>query len=64
MNKELAFIYCCILLYLVVNAFVTASLSAITYRFQYRVAWLLPAANAIVILKYYYTTRSKKQPAA
>jgi len=54
MTKELAFIYCCILLYLLVNAFVTASLSAITYRFQYRVAWLLPATNALVILKYYY----------
>ncbi len=58
MNKELAFMYCCIVLFLVVNAFVTASLSAITYRFQYRVAWLLPATNALVILKYhYYKTR-------
>ena len=55
MNKELAFTYCCILLFLVVNAFVTASLSAITYRFQYRVAWVLPAANAVVMLKYYYS---------
>ena len=62
MNKELAFIYGAIILFLVVNAFVTASLSAITYRFQYRVAWLLPAANAIVILKYYYH-KEKKQTA-
>ncbi len=61
MNKELAFMYCCILLFLVVNAFVTASLSAITYRFQYRVAWLLPATNAIVILKYYAGQRSNSK---
>jgi len=54
MSKELAFTYCCILLFLVVNAFVTATLSAITYKFQYRVAWLLPATNAVVMVKYYY----------
>ncbi len=54
MSKELAFTYYCLFLFLVVNAFVTASLSAITYKFQYRVAWVLPATNAIVILRYYY----------
>jgi hypothetical protein len=64
MSKELAFIYCCMLLFLMVNAFVTASLSAITYRFQYRVAWLLPATNAIVILKHYYIAQTKKHSAA
>ncbi len=55
MNKDIMLVYSYILLFLLVNAFVTASLSAVTYRFQYRVAWLLPAANAIVILRYYYT---------
>jgi len=55
MTKELAFIYGCIILFLVANAFVIASLSAVTYRFQCRVSWLLPAANAVVILKYYYS---------
>ena len=65
MNAELASIYCFILLFMVVNAFVTASLSGITYRFQYRVAWLLPATNAMVILNYYYyKTQDKKQGTA
>ena len=65
MSRELAFMYGCLLLFLLVNAFVTASLSAITYKFQYRVAWLLPAANSIVMIRHYYnkfqSTNSKFQ---
>ena len=53
MNKELAFIYCCIIFFLFINAFVIATFATVTYRFQYRVWWILPATNAITIIKYY-----------
>ena len=53
MNKELRFIYCCMLLFFVINALVTASFSTVIYRFQYRIFWVLPATNAAVIAGYY-----------
>lgn len=53
-NKEVAIIYCGIILFLFINAFVTATFATVIYRFQYRVFWILPATNAIVILKYYF----------
>ena len=45
-------IYYAILLFFLINAFVSSSFSAIHYRFQARIFWLLPATNAILILKY------------
>jgi hypothetical protein len=51
-NKEVFRIYCCLLLFFVINAFVTSVFSTVTARFQYRIFWVLPATNAILILKY------------
>jgi hypothetical protein len=42
-----------LLLFLVANALVIASFSTVAARFQYRVFWIVPATNAIVILFYY-----------
>jgi hypothetical protein len=58
-TRELLFIYVCIILFLIVNAFVTATFSTVIYRFQYRVAWVLPAANAIVLIRYFAAARQK-----
>jgi hypothetical protein len=57
MNPDLLFIYRCILLFLVVNAFVTSTFSTVIFRFQYRVFWILPATNAVVIIKYLTSRR-------
>jgi hypothetical protein len=46
---ELGLLYGCVLLFFLVNAFVTSVGSTVIYRFQYRVFWVLPALNAIVI---------------
>jgi hypothetical protein len=51
-NRQLFRIYCWILIFFVVNAFVTTFFSTVFYRYQYRIFWLLPATNAILILKY------------
>jgi hypothetical protein len=51
-NKEIALIYGCILVFFLINAYVTANFSTVCFRFQYRVFWILPATNAILILKY------------
>jgi hypothetical protein len=40
-------------LFFVVNAFVTSLGSTVIYRFQYRIFWILPATNAILMIKYY-----------
>ena len=53
-EKELFFIYGCILLFFVLNAFVTSTFSTVIYRFQNRVFWALPATNAILMIRYYW----------
>ncbi len=53
-GKELLFIYAGIFLFLVLNAFVTATFSTVVPRFQNRVFWVLPATNAIIIAAYYW----------
>ncbi len=52
-NKDLAFIYGFIILFLVVNAFVTSTFSTVASRFQNRVFWVLPATNAILLIRVY-----------
>ena len=60
-SKELAFIYSFIFLFFVANAFVTSTFSSVIYRFQYRIFWILPATNAILMVKYYWG-RVQNQP--
>ena len=49
LSPQLLFVYGAILLFFLVNAFVTSVGSTVIYRFQYRIFWVLPAINAIVI---------------
>ncbi len=56
LKKENRFIYGCILLFFVANAFITSLGSTVIYRFQYRIFWVLPATNAILMLKYLFST--------
>ena len=53
-GKEILFIYSCILFFLLLNAFVTATFSTVLSRYQNRVFWLLPATNAILMIRYYW----------
>ena len=53
MDSGLIFIYSFILLSLLINAFVTSTFSNVLARYQNRMFWILPATNAIVIIKYY-----------
>jgi hypothetical protein len=53
-NSHVHRVYGYIILFLIVNALVTATFSTVIYRFQYRVFWLLPATNIIVIARYYW----------
>ena len=54
MSPQLGFVYACILVFLLINAMVSATFSTVIYRYQFRVFWILPATNAVVILNYYY----------
>jgi hypothetical protein len=53
LTKDLYFVYGLLLLFLVANALVIACFSSVAARFQFRVFWIVPATNAIVILFYY-----------
>ncbi|MBX2904612.1 MAG: hypothetical protein KF744_01150 [Taibaiella sp.] len=50
LGQDLVLIYGIVLLFFVVNAFVTSVGSTVIYRFQYRVFWVLPMLNAIAIV--------------
>ncbi len=53
-NEDHLFIYGCILLFFIINAFVMSTFSAVLDRYQTRISWLLPATNAIFIIKHYW----------
>ena len=53
LDENTLFLYGCMFLFFVVNAFVTSLGSTVIYRFQYRIFWILPATNAILMIKYY-----------
>jgi hypothetical protein len=52
LEEQTKLVYGSIILFLIANAFITSLGSTVIYRFQYRVFWILPATNAIVVLKY------------
>lgn len=58
-TEELKVVYTSIFIFFVINAFATATLSTVHYRFQYRIFWILPATNAIVLIRYYYNKYSQ-----
>ena len=57
-TQQVAFIYSCIFLFLVVNAWVTGALVTVSYRHQFRIFWILPATNLLVLMKYYFGRRA------
>ncbi len=61
MNRQLLVVYCYILAFFIANAVVTAVFYEIVSRFQYRVFWILPATNAIVIINHYQALYLKQQ---
>lgn len=59
MEQKLCWIYIAILIFFIINAFVTSVFSTVIYRFQNRVFWILPATNAIIIARYYFNKYAK-----
>ena len=53
-DTEQRFIYFLVFTFLVINAFVTSTFSTILSRYQYRVFWVFPATNLILICSYYW----------
>jgi hypothetical protein len=52
-TTQLYFVYAVLLCFLLANAFITSTFATVTDRFQFRVFWVLPATNAILILRHY-----------
>lgn len=53
-NEDHRLIYGCIILFFIINAFVMSTFSAVLFRYQNRIFWILPATNAIFMVKYYW----------
>jgi hypothetical protein len=49
---QLSVIYMLLFLFIVCNAFITATFSTVWPRFEYRVLWVLTATNIIILLKF------------
>lgn len=63
LTSEIKRIYLFIGVFIIINAFVTATFSTVLPRYQCRVFWILPATNIVVIARYLYAKYAKKQPA-
>ena len=50
LNSAQLFIYGGVLLFFVINAFVTATFSTVLFRYQERIFWILPATNGILLV--------------
>lgn len=53
-------IYLVIIVFIICNAITTATLANVLSRLQYRVFWVLPSVNILIIVSY-YVSRLKKQ---
>lgn len=51
--SEIAMLYGFIILFVTMNAFITATFSTVLPRYQNRIFWILPATNAILLIKHY-----------
>lgn len=60
-NDSISAIYMVILLYVLCNAFVTATFANVLERLQNRVFWLIPATNLYIIIGYYYKQVKQRQ---
>lgn len=60
-NNSISAIYMVILLYVLCNAFVTATFANVLERLQNRVFWLIPATNLYIIIGYYYKQVKQRQ---
>lgn len=52
-SPQSTFVYGFILVFLIANAFVSSTFASVTDRFQFRIFWILPATNAILIMGFY-----------
>jgi hypothetical protein len=62
-GRRVVHVYACLIALMIINAFVTATFSTVHFRFQYRVFWLLPATNTVLILTWLFD-RYNASPAA
>lgn len=54
LQQHIAHVYITIVLFVVCNAFVTASFANVLDRLQIRIFWVLPATNILVLVNYYW----------
>lgn len=63
MHRHLWHIYLAVVVFIICNAFVTATFGNVLERLQNRVFWVLPATNIIMLLQY-YTEKIKRNASA
>lgn len=62
-NRNISGIYLATILFIMCNAFITATLSEVVGRLQYRVSWVFPAINIMIIVQYLAgILQNKKRP--
>ncbi len=60
LTRQHRFIYLLILVFFLVNAGITSTLSTVHCRFMNRVFWILPATNSIIMIGYYWQKMEQK----
>lgn len=59
-GADFVFIYGVVLLFFLLNAFVTSVGSTVLYRYQYRIFWVLPALNLMLLARVYWSAGLKE----
>ena len=57
-RRKIAYIYLVVCMFIISNAFVTATFANVLDRLQIRVFWVLPATNIIVLLQYFISRKA------
>lgn len=64
-DKQLASgVYAFLVIFIVLNAAVTATFSEVVGRLHYRVCWVLPFTNLVVLMHYYISRKKDRSPSA
>lgn len=57
-RRKIAYVYLVVFIFIISNAFVTATFANVLDRLQIRVFWVLPATNIIVLLQYFMSRKA------
>ncbi|HEY9177028.1 MAG TPA: hypothetical protein VIN07_05025 [Flavipsychrobacter sp.] len=59
--KHTTYIYTAIVIFIICNAFITASFANVLDRLQTRIFWVLPATNIFVLVNFYWQWANKRK---